>query len=125
MMTQDGALFPCPELAAVGEHRIGSIGDGLDEASMEWLRARSVWDNSTCAGCWARLLCGGDCLSNRAIYQRSGRPPDPGMCAFTRGLIERAIHLVTRLRETRPEVLAEVLEARAGWLMEPGEERDA
>jgi uncharacterized protein len=117
-VTPDGALFPCPELAALGERCIGSIRDGLDEPSMERLRSRSLWDSDTCAACWARLLCGGDCLSNRAMYQPFGTPPDPGMCAFTRGLIERATHLVTRLRETRPEVLAAVLKARAGWLME-------
>jgi hypothetical protein len=47
------------------------------------------------------------------------------MCAFTRGLIERAVHLVARLRETRSELLAAVLEARAGWLMEAGRDRAA
>jgi len=124
-VTPDGALFPCPELAALGERSIGSIRDGLDEPSMDWLRSRSFSDSDTCAACWARLLCGGDCLSNRAIYQQYGTPPDPGMCAYTRGLIERAIHLVTRLRETRSELFSEVLEARAGWLMEAAPDGDS
>ena len=117
-VTPDGSIFPCPELAALGKHRIGSIGEGLDEVSRERLRSRRVWDDNTCAACWARLLCGGDCLSNRAMYEPFGKPPDPGMCTFTRGLIEKAIHLVTRLRQTRPEVLADVLKSRAGWLMD-------
>lgn len=108
----EGDVFPCPELAALGRMRIGSIQQGLDERVLRQLRSRSVWDMSTCSACWARLLCGGDCLSNRAMYEPFGTPPDPGMCVLTRGLIERAVHLVTRLREAHSEALSTVLEAR-------------
>lgn len=115
-VTPDGELFPCPELAALGRMGMGSIQEGLDEQVVTYLESRNVWDLETCAACWARLLCGGDCLSNRAMYEPFGAPPDPGMCAFTRGLVERAIHLVARLREAHPEVLSAVLQSRARWL---------
>jgi uncharacterized protein len=108
----NGDVFPCPELAALGVMRMGSIRDGLDDSIAKQLRSRTCSDLSACAVCWARLLCGGDCLSNRAMYAPYGTPPDPGMCALTRGLIERAVDLVTQLRRRHAEMLSGLLAAR-------------
>lgn len=112
-VTPDGSLFPCPELAALGCMPIGSIHGGIRESVVSELRSRDVRKLAPCAACWARLWCGGECLSHRAMYQAFGSPPDPGMCRFTRGLIERAIHLVSWLRRTNSDALRTVLDSRA------------
>jgi len=119
-----GDVHPCPELAATQRLRMGSIWEGLDSAVMRQLQSRRVWDSAACGRCWARLLCGGECLHAKAIDEASGAAPGTtGICILTRGLIERAIHLVSRLRAERASAMATVLEARAPRPSPPGQER--
>jgi hypothetical protein len=48
------------------------------------------------------------------MYEPFGTPPDPGMCALNRGLAERAVHLVAKLRQERAGVLAALSALHAG-----------
>jgi uncharacterized protein len=101
-----GKVFPCASLGVLGRLYLGAVQHGIDEPSLLALRRRRVWDTAACVRCWARLICGGDCLSSSALYEPYGKPPDPGICALSRGLIERAIHFLARLRQERADVLA-------------------
>ncbi len=57
----EGKIYPC-DVMMYDEYCIGSIENGFDEKRISDLREINI-DDTWCHNCWARYLCGGECLS--------------------------------------------------------------
>lgn len=58
-----GEIYPC-DMMMYDEYRIGDIKNGFDNAAISKMRT-IMQDESQCQECWARYLCGGECLSTK------------------------------------------------------------
>ena len=63
VVSASGGIYPYPELAEQELYRLGHVAMGLDGDKLAWWRSHLDVDNrQVCRDCWARYICGGDCL---------------------------------------------------------------
>ncbi len=96
-VSADGNLAACHRFVGAENGHMGTLKGGLDQSRRQiWLRERHVEQQSPCASCWARYLCGGGC--HHEVLAR-GR----GACDFIRGWLHYTIQAYSRLSRLVPE----------------------
>lgn len=58
-----GDMYPC-DMLMWDEYKIGDISKGIDRERLKQLK-KILLDDKNCKDCWARCICGGECLSER------------------------------------------------------------
>lgn len=67
----NGDIYPC-DMLMWDKYRIGNIDEGIDEKRLLELK-RLLLDEDSCKVCWARYLCGGECLSDKTWENKEQR----------------------------------------------------
>lgn len=65
----EGNIYPC-DVMMYDEYCIGNVDRGFDEKRIRDLREMDK-DDSWCKDCWARYLCGGECLALKSCDNRA------------------------------------------------------
>ena len=64
-VTPQGELFPCHQFVGTSEFLVGSIWEGITDASVcDRFSDCNIYSRSECRTCWARLYCSGGCAAN-------------------------------------------------------------
>jgi uncharacterized protein len=92
----DANLYLCHRYINDDSGRIGDVLSGVDsEKQRAFVEFHAVDNQSNCATCWARRLCGGGCY-HEVAYR--GRPT----CEFIRGWLDYCLRAYIKVRMTAP-----------------------
>ena len=93
-VTPDGGLYPCHQLAGIGQFRLGDVFDGVTDSEVTArFKDSNIYVKPECRACWAKFLCGGGCAANAWQYSRDIGIPDPFYCGLFRKRMECALWL--------------------------------
>lgn len=93
-VSPEGDIYPCYKFVGHDAFRMGSIWrEGLDNGVAAMFREAHADRKASCAGCWARYLCGGGCTFLSEWGGGSLKQPDPLDCQFSRYMIELALRI--------------------------------
>jgi uncharacterized protein len=88
----NGDIYPCHRFVGAPAFRMGNVHTG-EFCCGEFLRS-SLVEDTECASCWARYLCGGYCQHDNVTATGDPLRADPRSCNDMRARIEYAIHAV-------------------------------
>lgn len=92
-VTADGSIYACHGLVGVPEFAMGNVADG-ESAAYERVHAAFSGlgvDQTTCATCWARYLCGGQCYAQAHFRCGDIRVPEVRYCAHVKRCLAAGI----------------------------------
>lgn len=106
-ISPEGLIYPCDSFMGAGKCCLGNILDGFNDLYYEFSKIRN-YNIEICKSCWARNICGGDCMYNS--YINSGNPtiPDEKICIITKRMIEICIKLILDLYCFFPEKMQRI-----------------
>ncbi len=84
-----GTIFLCPSFGGSKETALGSVHKGFKPGYLEKAGEKNGFLEK-CGKCWAKKLCGGECLFE--TYQRGSLKPDPLLCELKQFLIKEAAY---------------------------------
>ena len=89
----NGDISTCHRLTGNQKHRLGNIHkDELSLVQLKEIKERSyVLNKEICRKCWAKFLCGGDCIAIAEEINNNIGIPDTNKCIYNKKLIERSI----------------------------------
>ena len=100
-----GDIYPCGPAAAMGEWKLGTLADGLDESAVDrWADVTSFEHKSDCQECWARYLCAGGCPL------RLVRSFDEQRCEINKHSTRLAIAIYATVKEQNEMMLAALVD---------------
>ena len=79
-LSTDGNIYPCPALYNDNSFIIGSINDGLfDNKIVELWNLKNI-KPSRCKKCYAKFICGGECIALSRMVNKNTYEPYDSMC---------------------------------------------
>lgn len=100
-----GDIYICPVELNNENFKIGDIYNGIDINKREKLREYTVDNIETCKSCWARYLCGGECLSVGDKTSGILEKPYEIMCQYKKYLIGLSGYFWLNVAENNPSAL--------------------
>jgi len=95
-VTPWGDLYPCHQFVGDAAYCMGDVWQGVTNTDVRAeLAACTVYNRPDCAGCWARMFCGGGCAANAYHVSGDVRGVDAIGCALFKKRLECAIALQT------------------------------
>jgi uncharacterized protein len=102
---QMGDIYPCPPFAETKKLKLGNVKLGINKKPRKKLLVHNVEKTKECRGCWAKYLCGGECMYNSYInYGDLDTPLNP-MCELKKHLIKISIYFCSVIRKDRPWII--------------------
>jgi len=102
----DGRLYPCQGLMGMQDYVIGDLHDGLRLDKIQDFGNVYVHYLDKCNGCWARKICGTQCIALSIEYGELGEEFEPSRwCYMTKCGIETSIHLYSVIKDKDPQLL--------------------
>ena len=92
-VSPEGRIFPCDSFMGSEKYCIGDIYNGFNNAFNEFREIRN-YNVDACSNCWARNICGGDCMYNSFINTGKITIPDEEICIITKAIIEMCVKLI-------------------------------
>lgn len=103
-VTASGEIYPCDSFCGNKEFCMASLDCSQQDSHIEQLFQQAyVQNRPSCAKCFARYLCGGDCYHNSNMINGDIREPDPIICEINRFFIEEAIALLLEIYQIDPQ----------------------
>ncbi|MXZ73108.1 MAG: quinohemoprotein amine dehydrogenase maturation protein [Acidobacteria bacterium] len=102
----NGDVALCHRFAGSGDHKLGTVREGVDESAQEaFLDAHHIDRKTDCRTCWARPLCAGGCYHE--AYTRYGTTQAPNLhyCEWIRGWTETCLEIYGEIAERNPSFL--------------------
>jgi len=102
----NGEAALCHRFAGSDEHRVGSVGEGIDRKRQEqFLEKHHLRNKPDCASCWARPLCAGGCYHE--AHTRYGDTVHANLhyCDWIRSWTHSCLEVYGELSERAPEWL--------------------
>lgn len=89
----NGDISTCHRLTGNEKHRLGNINkDDLSMTTLKEIKKTTyVLNKEICGKCWAKFLCGGDCIAIAEEINNNIGIPDTNKCIYNKKLIERSI----------------------------------
>lgn len=101
-ISPEGDIFPCDSFVGVKKFIMGNIFSGFNDNYLSF-RKHDIGQCNACGKCWARLVCGGDCMHNSYQTNRDITIPDKSICDLNLFLIEEIIELIILMARDYPE----------------------
>jgi uncharacterized protein len=92
-----GELYPCIWLLNLPQWRMGTVFEPFDYDQRLPYLVNHVDAKLHCRNCWARHICGGECLGSSAIRYGSIVPMDSRTCDMIREFVEICLNLLVQL----------------------------
>lgn len=100
-----GEVYPCGPAADLGEFKLGTLEDGIDQKAMDrWIAHTSFDRREECTPCWARHLCIGECPLQVL------RDYDEKRCEISHHSTRLAIALYASVKEKNELMLASFID---------------
>lgn len=92
-ISADGDVYPCHGCVGMDEFKMGNVhdanfpGEMYDNVRTIFIN-KSIFASRKCNICWARFLCGGDCLIQSYIHNKDLSIPTERHCIFMKSILE-------------------------------------
>jgi uncharacterized protein len=96
IVSPDGNLYSCHR---EGETKIGTVKGGFDPSLRDSWRKNTIYDKRECSMCWARYLCGGECMHDSIEYTGDPLRPYWVNCEFKKLWIKLAVWIASGLND--------------------------
>ena len=106
-ITANGDIYPCDAFVGIDRYKIGNINGSKQLFENDFV-CMSVDKRDECKKCWAKYLCGGDCLHNSYIHNGNISQPDSEFCEIQKFLIESCVDLVNYISPNE-EIASEIV----------------
>ena len=106
-VSPEGRIFPCDSFMGSEKYCIGDIYNGFNNAFNEFREIRN-YNVDACSNCWARNICGGDCMYNSFINTGKITIPDEEICIITKAIIEMCVKLIVDSFCNFPDKMSEI-----------------
>ena len=103
----NGDVYPCDSFVGIKEFCVGNIDSSLK--NLKDIRRISLFKRKKCMSCWARYLCGGNCLYNSLMANNDILEPDKVVCELKKHVILENILLIEYMSTTNEKLLNEIL----------------
>ncbi|MQA92220.1 MAG: quinohemoprotein amine dehydrogenase maturation protein [Gemmatimonas sp.] len=105
----NGDVGLCHRFAGSDEHRLGSVGEGIDvEKQREFLDRNHLANKTDCHTCWARPLCAGGCYHEAHTRYGSTEHANLHYCEWIRAWTHTCLEVYGELAERAPHVLERI-----------------
>ena len=101
-ISPEGQIFACDSFVGIDEFCLGSIFEGFNDQYLIF-QSHEVNKCNPCNKCWAKKVCGGDCMHNSYKTNKNIAVPDPDICNLNLFLIEQIIELILTMASEYPE----------------------
>jgi len=92
-VTADGDVYPCHGFVGMEEFKMGNVHDE-DFPGEAYNKIKKIFDTHSvhtseeCSSCWARFLCGGDCVVNSYLSNGELFHPTKRRCILIKSILE-------------------------------------
>ena len=93
-ISPDDSIVPCHRLVGKQEFQIEPEHGELNRDNREW--TLPVDSHAVCSQCWARYVCGGNCLQENFVATGNLRKLNSETCLYQRQLLEGMIRILGR-----------------------------
>lgn len=102
----DGAVGLCHRFAGSGDHRFGSVHEGLDrDVQRDFLERHHIDRKTDCRTCWARPLCAGGCYHEAHTRYGTTTAPNLHYCEWIRGWTDACLRVYGEIAAKNPAFL--------------------
>ncbi len=107
-VSTEGDLGLCHRFVESGEHEIGSISQGIDEAKRaEFLEKGHATSKIACDDCFARPVCAGGCYHEAYVRYGDASAPNLHACDWIRAWTELGLRSYGRIMNGNPSFFAQ------------------
>ncbi len=93
-IAQNGDIYPCDSFVGMDEFKLGNISTGINHEVREKFYNATVFNRKKCAKCWAKFICGGDCLYQDYIINKDIYEPYNVHCELIKYTVPRVLELL-------------------------------
>ena len=105
-VSTDGDVALCHRFAGSDDHRIGSVGGGIDRTlQAAFLESHHIDHKTDCRTCWARSICAGGCYHEAQTRHGSTTKPNLHYCDWIRGWTGTCLEIYGELATRNPRIL--------------------
>ena len=102
----DGEVALCHRFAGSEEHRIGTVGEGIDRArQFGFLKKHHIANKTDCHTCWARPICSGGCYHEAHTRYGTTAAANLHFCEWIRGWTNTCLEIYGELAVRNPDFL--------------------
>lgn len=104
----DGNIYLCHHFNNCENQKWGNIYKGFDnEKRKEFIKKHIIFErnDSNCANCWARYLCGGTCYHSSLRSNNETSKVSSYECRFNQELIKSALYIYTSLENNEKVII--------------------
>jgi len=103
-VSTEGDLGLCHRFVESGEHEVGSIHEGIDEAKRsDFLTRGHISNKVACHQCFARPHCSGGCYHEAYVRYRDPSQPNLHYCEWIRAWTDLGLQSYARITQRRPD----------------------
>lgn len=97
-ITPEGKVYPCHRYVGEDAYVLGSVDDGKLEGSRRAYFGKVLGAKiESCAGCWARISCGGPCAWQASSSTGASLAPSNELCDAIRATQEVQLYVLSRI----------------------------
>ncbi len=99
-LAKDGRIYVCPGAIDIEEFEIGNLKDGIDLDKREEIHKIMI-EKKKCSDCFARFVCGGECLVNSYYLSSNMNDVDYVMCNLKKHLFKLSLLFEHIIKKTK------------------------
>jgi len=101
-----GDVALCHRFAGSGDHKLGSVTEGIDRlVQIQFLELHHIDSKTDCKQCWASPLCSGGCYHEAHVRYGDTSRANLHYCEWIRGWTDTCLQIYGELSVRRPEFL--------------------
>ncbi len=104
-VTPKGDLYPCHRLQGMDEWKMGSLSTGINEEMRNIFLNTFAENIDECARCWARYYCGGGCIVESLVYNKSLYKPPQWHCELRRLELKLGLQIYSALSRKSGDIM--------------------
>lgn len=108
-VTADGDVYPCHGFVGMDEFKMGNVHDE-DFPGESYNNISNIFNNlnvytyEECSSCWARFLCGGDCVAYSYIYNNDLSKPTKRRCIMAKSFLDALLPEIAEIFQDKTKM---------------------
>jgi uncharacterized protein len=109
-VSADGKLYPCHRFIGNDKYLLGDVVTNIYDPYWEkfLMTEAIVTARKSCSSCWARFLCGGDCIAHNEEKYGDIFIPDPLRCALAKRIAELTLLIYAHITKDQKSDIAKI-----------------